>query len=123
MLGKLYISANSKAEKLQRTTELVVEAIEGKVAQDAPARNALKKLHAALSKASGEAEKVRPVSMDTLALAGGGDRPVIVERQMTEGSIMANDEDVGMDGDGDEGVTGVQDPLLEELLEGEDDDL
>lgn len=123
MLGKLYISANSKTEKLQSTIELVVEAINGKIAQDAPARNALKKLHSALSKALGDSEKVKPVSADTLVPTGRDDGPTTVEGKVIEGSTMANEEDVEMDGDGDEGVTEVQDSLLEKLPEGEDDDL
>lgn len=122
VLGKLYISANSKAEKLRSTIELVVEAMNGKIAQDAPARNALKKLHLALSKALGDAEKVKPISPDTLAPPGRDDGPNSVEGQVIGGSIMAYEEDVEMDGDGDEGVTEVQDSLLQEFLEDEDGD-
>lgn len=123
MLGKLYISVNSKMEKLQSTIELVVEAINGKIAQDAPARNALRKLHSALSKALGDADKVRPVSADTMAPTRRDDGPTSVEGQVIEGSTMANGEDAEVDGDGNEGVTEIQESLLEELPEGEDDRL
>lgn len=116
MLGKLYITANSTAEKLHRTTTLVIEAIDEKVAQDAPSRNALNKLHSALSKALGEAGKVKPVSP-----AGGDDGVTTVEEQGVEDPILANEEDVGMEGVKNEGVTEVQDSLLEELLDDEDD--
>ena len=122
MLGKLYITANSKTEKLQSTIKLVVEAIDNKVAQDAPSRNALNKLHLALSKALGEAGKVKPISEDTLAPAGKDDGLTTVEEPGVEESVMANEEDVGMAGVEDEGLTDVQDSLLEELLKDDDDD-
>lgn len=121
MLGKLYISANSKTEKLQSTTELVVEAIDCKIAQDAPSRNALNKLHLALSKALGEAEKVKRDSEDTSAPTED-DGLTTVQEQGLKRSFMANEEDIEMDGSRDEGVTEVQDSLLEELLDGEDDE-
>ena len=122
MLGKLYISTNNSIEKLQSTTELVVEAIDdGKVAQEAPSRNALKRLHSALSKALGDTEKIKPISRDPMML-GGDDGLTTVEEQVIEGSIVANKEDVEMGCHGDEGVREVPD-ALGELLDGEDDDL
>ena len=122
MLGKLYISTNNSIEKLQSTTELVVEAIdEGKVAQEAPSRNALKRLHSALSKALGDTERFKPISRD-LMMPGGDGGLTTVEEQIIEGSVVANEEDIEMGRHGDEGGTEVQDSL-EELLEGEDDDL
>ena len=57
LLGKLYISPSSNSEKLQTAHELVVEAIELKVANDAPSRNAFTKLLNALVKVIGEAKK------------------------------------------------------------------
>ena len=117
MLGKLYITANSTTEKLHRTTKLVVEAIDDKVAQDAPSRNALSKLHLALSKALGEAGKIKPISP-----AGGDDGLTKVDEQGVEDSILANEGDVGMEVVENEGVTEVQDSLLEDLLDDEDDD-
>lgn len=123
MLGKLYITANSRTEKLQSTTGLVVEAIDNKVAQDAPSRNALNKLHSALSKALGETGKVNPISKDTLAPGGGNDDLTTVGEQRVEESVVATDEDVRMGGIEDVGVTEIQDSLLEELLDDEDDDL
>lgn len=119
MLGKLHITANSKTEKLQSTIELLVEAIDNKIAQDAPSRNALNKLHSALSKAIGEAGKSKP---DTLAPVGGDDGLIVVEEQGGEESVVATEEDVGMEGVEGEGVTKARDSLLEELLDDEDDD-
>lgn len=113
MLGKLHITANSKKERLQSTIELVVEAIDNKVAQDAPSRNALNKLHLTLSKALGGAGKSKP---DKLAPVGGD------EEQGVEESVVADEKDVGMEIVEEEGVTKAQDSLLEELLEDEDDD-
>ena len=123
MLGKLYISANSRTEKLQSTTGLVVEAIDGKVAHDAPSRNALRKLLSVLSKALGDAEKVKPIAVDSSAPAGGDDGLTAVDEQMIEGSIVANEEGVSMGGNGDGSVTEVQDSISRELLEGEEDNL
>ena len=123
MLGKLYISANSRTEKLQSTTGLVVEAIDGKVAHDAPSRNALRKLLSVLSKALGDAEKVKPIAVDSSAPAEGDDGLTAVDEQMIEGSIVAKEEGVSMGGNGNGSVTEVQDSISRELLEGEEDDL
>lgn len=122
MLGKLFITPNSKTEMLQSTTELVEEAIVNKVAQDAPSRNALNKLHSALSKALGESGKVNPISEDTLAPAGGDDGLTMLEGQGGEESVVGTEKDIGIEGIEDEGVTVAQDSLLEELLDDEDDD-
>ena len=123
MLGKLYISANSRTEELQSTIGLVVEAIDGKVAHDAPSRNALRKLLSVLSKALGDAEKVKPIAVDSSAPAGGDDGLTAVDEQMIEGSIVASEEGFRMEVNGDESVTEVQDCISRELLEGEEDDL
>ena len=120
MLGKLHISAKSKTKKLQSTTELVAGAIDKNIAQDAPSRNALNKLHSALSKALGEARKVVPDAEDTQAAAGDGGLTTLQEQRVEE-SVMADEEDVRMEGLDDEGVTEVQDSLLDELLDDEDE--
>ena len=120
MLGKLYISANAKAKKLQSTTELVAGAIDKNIAQDAPSRNALNKLHSALSKALKEAGKVVPDSEDAQAAAGDGGQSTL-QAQRVEESAMADEADVKMEGLEDEGVTEVQGSLLEELLDDEDE--
>ena len=125
MLGKLYVTANSKTKKLQSTTEIVAGAIDKNIAQDAPSRNALNKLRSALNKALGEAGKVVPVSKDTQAAAqaaaGGDDGLATLQEQRVEESVMADEEDIRMEGLKDEGVTEVQDSLLEELLDDEDE--
>lgn len=123
MLGKLYVSANSGMEKLQSTTELVVEVIDGKVAHDAASRNALRRLFSVLSKALGDSEKVKPVAVDSSAPAGEDDGLTAIYEQISEGSIVANEEGVRMEVNGDESVTEVQDSISGELLKGEEDDL
>ena len=120
MLGKLYISANAKIKKLQSTTELVAGAIDKNIAQDAPSRNALNKLHSALSKALGEAGRVVPDSEAAQAAAGDGGQTTLQEQRVEE-SVMADEEDVKVEGLEDEGATEVQDSLLEELLDDNDE--
>lgn len=118
MLGKLYISTNSETEKLQSTAELVMEAIDNRVAQDAPSRNSLNKLYLALSRALGEAEKIQPISEDTLAPAGRADGLTTVKNQETKESVMADEEYVRIKVVED---TEVQDPSLEESLKDDED--
>ena len=117
MLGKLQISANSRTEKLQSTTELVVEAIDDQVAQDAPSRNALNKLHSALVKALGHPE-VKQISGDMSAPAGKDNGLTTIQE---EGLIKAQNEYIRTVGVEDEGVSKVQNSMLEGLLDGEDD--
>lgn len=53
MLGKLHVSPTSTAEKMRAAHELLADAIEGRIASDAPSRNAMNKLLMALTKAIG----------------------------------------------------------------------
>ena len=119
MLGKLYITANSGIEKLRNTIELVVGAIDNKIVTDAASRNALNKLHLALSKAMGEAGKSKKGAEDTLAPAEEG--LTTVQEQGAEESVLANEEHVKMESVEDEGVTEAKDSLLDELLTDEED--
>ena len=57
ILGRLYITASSSHEKLQMAFDLATEALESKVASDAPSRNAIIKVHGALGKAIGDTGK------------------------------------------------------------------
>ena len=119
MLGKLYISANSKTERLQKTTQLVAEAIDGKVAHDAPSRNALRKLLSALSKALGDVKKVKSIALDSST--PGGDEGLTAVDEQIEGCVTANGEGQKMDGEGDENVTEVQHAISGDLFDGEED--
>lgn len=50
LLGKLYFTAESDLEKLRAVSRLVDEAVDDKIAQDAPARNTLAKVQTSLDK-------------------------------------------------------------------------
>jgi len=120
MLGKLYITANSNSEKLRITTDLVIEAIDNKIASDAPSRNALNKLHLALSKAMGEAGKTKKIAENILAPADE-EGPTTVEEQGAEESVLAKEEDLPIETVEGEGFTEAQDSLLEELFTDEEE--
>ncbi|KAK4697012.1 condensin complex subunit 3, partial [Lecanoromycetidae sp. Uapishka_2] len=119
MLGKLYITANSDPEKLQNTTELVIEAIDNKTASDAPSRNALNKLHIALSKAMGEAGK-RKKCAENISAPADEATSTTLEEPVGDKPVLAHDEDVPLDTIEEEGMTEAQDSLLEELLTDEE---
>ncbi|KAL8922423.1 MAG: hypothetical protein Q9208_005145 [Pyrenodesmia sp. 3 TL-2023] len=111
MIGKIYVTPNSTREKLRAVNDLVVEAIDEKVATDATTRNALNKLNLALTRVLGEADTVQ------LSLEGHG------ADQTLAGNT--NEVEAALEVDATEGkaVTQGQDTLLEELLDGEGDDV
>lgn len=118
MLGKLCITANSSAEKLQSTTTLVVEAIDGKAADDAASRNALNKLHLALGKAIGEAGMAKKSLKDTLAEDG----LTSVGYQDGDELRLHRDQNIKMEVIPEiDCVTKAEDSLLEELLDDDKD--
>ena len=124
MLGKLYITANSASEKLTTVFELVVEAIDNKIASDATSRNALNKLHTALSKAIGESGNIRTQSDEGITVAGqeverDTEAPAQDLEDETRMELVEEDEATGFP---IEGATGVQDSVLEELLDDDDED-
>lgn len=116
MLSKLYIPADADPEKLRNVYELVAQAIEDKVAVDAPSRNALNKLEVTLVKIVGElAEAGREETMIAGSVAGNetdagtetgaeteedGEKKRRGEESEAEGSVAAAKED-GEDGEGD----------------------
>lgn len=129
LLGKLYISANSTQEKLQTARELVAEAIDMKIANDAASRTGLSKLHAALTKVIGEAGKPkRTLEEETVVDVGSGGEP-----GARDSPAKADAANVKMDDAVDDAGTGasesnvrtaeVQNSLLEELLEDDDEEL
>ena len=119
MLGKIYISANSKTEKLQSTIELVTGAIDDRIAQDAPSRNALNRLHSALSKAFGEADKAKLMTED-ISVPAEFDGLTDVQHLRPERSILADREDVRMNGIKDDGVKEIHILVSEGILDGRD---
>lgn len=121
MLGKLYITANSNPEKLSSVSELVAEAIDLKVATDAPSRNALTKLHGSLGKVVGEAGAVKKRVEEGATVLDEG--KTIAEEDEAEAPALASEEDVKMEIEEQEDMTKLKDSLLEELLDDEDEEL
>ena len=121
MLGKLYINANSNAEKLQSTTELVEDVIDERISSEASSRNAFSKLHVQLKKAMGAAKDMRKTSNDTLAHAAA-DGLTTADDEKIDGSVSANEGDIKME-ENDENVTKANDSLIEDLLDDDDEDI
>ena len=141
MLGKLYITSNSSSEKLHTVTELVTEAIDNKIASDAPSRTALNKLQTAVKKALGEttiAPTKRPKAQQQQLSTGEEDEgqtvlaPGIAESVLEEEELDVAITDESRPGEseektemtmnnGEEGTTVGQDSLLEELLDDDGD--
>ena len=118
MLGKLYITANSSAEKLRITSELVTEAIDGNIATDAASRSALNKLHLALSKAMGEAGKSMRIT-DEMPAPMYQDGLTVVQDQ-AEDSILATKDVLKVESVVDHSIADANDSLMDELLTDEE---
>ena len=126
-MSKLYITDNSNPGKLQSVHGLVIEAIDLKVATDAPTRNGLNKLELALNKALGESGTFRQgIEGETVAepVQGG---LIVVDEGQSEVPVAQSDglEDTRMEDmkhEEDEGMTGTHDTLLKELLNDDDED-
>lgn len=100
-MSKLYIPADADAEKLRNAYELVAQAIEDKVASDAPGRNALNKMEVSLGKIVGDlAEAAR-------------------EETMVAGSVVGDETDAGTETEGDSAVRKVVGPEEEGESEAE----
>jgi len=119
MLSKLYITPNSDPTKLEAAKDLAAEAVDSKIATDAPSRNALNKLYTALSKALGE--------NGTAGKSAEG--VTIVETRQNEGLAAVEEEGAVAHG-GEEveetevqAATEVGESLLEELLDDEEEEL
>lgn len=127
LLGKLYIAANSTPEKLQVIYELVTEAIDIKVANEAASRNALSKLHMALKKVIGEAGTARrSVEEETVPDVALEESIVMAKAEsMEDGETQIADviQDAEIKTAEEEGKTEAQDSLLEDLLDDEDMEL
>lgn len=119
MLSKLYITSNSDPTKLEAAKDLAAEAVDSKIATDAPSRNALNKLYTAVSKALGEN-----------GTAGKGAEGVtIVETRQNEGLTAVEEEGAVTHGGEEVEETEVRaaaeggESLLEELLDDEEEEL
>lgn len=108
MLGKLYITPNSDGEKLQTALDLTTEAIDIKIASDAPSRNALNRLHTALSKAIGES---------AIARRGVEEETAAPEEEEAAPEATEVDDDTRMETVVKQEKTEAEDMLLEELLD------
>ena len=120
MLGKLYITANSSPEKLQSVHELVIEAMDGKVATDAPSRNALTKLSTALGKVLGEVGTIRKSIEDGVTALE--EEMAVAEEDGADALALGSEEETKTEAV-EEGETERRDSLLDELLDDEEDDL
>lgn len=110
LFSKLYITTNSTQEKLQTVHELTAEAVDMRIANDAASRNGLNKLHAALTKAIGEAKSTKKsVEEETVA--------DIAQDESTIREEIADREEVKTESGGAEDGKEVQDSLLGELLD------
>ncbi len=117
MLGKLYISPTSSADKLHAVHELVSDAIDAKIATDAPSRNALNKLLTALAKAIGTGGAAVPAKNDAEegTMVAGED-----ESEEHDGGVVGVEKmDVVEEGDEE---AEAKDSVLEELLDAGDED-
>ena len=127
MMSKLYITGNSNPEKLLSVHGLVVEAIDLKIATDAPTRNGLHKLEVALNKAIGESgifkqgtegETIAEPAQEGLTVVDEGQSGLPVTHPDDVEDIMMED----VKHEKEEEMTGAHDTLLEELLDDEDED-
>jgi condensin complex subunit 3 len=116
MLGRLYITPHSTPEKLQMACDLVAEAIDAKVATDAPTRNALTKLQTALTRAIGDEAQI--TGRKSIVPEGAALSPVEVESAPPEPEEDVTMQDVDMTMQ----ETKVEDSVLDELLDEDDDD-
>ena len=147
MAGKINVTAASDPEKLQTLLDLTAEAIDLKIATDAPSRNALTKLHATLVKITGEVESRNAKSQredKDAVLDDEGEATVVGARDDVQEPAVAGSEEEdedeeeatkmeivqeGGEGEGEDEVrgvapgVGVKDSILDDLLDEEDEEL
>ncbi|KAL8711762.1 MAG: hypothetical protein Q9220_003933 [cf. Caloplaca sp. 1 TL-2023] len=116
MLGKIYVTPNSSPDKMKTVADLVTEAVDAKVATDTTTRNALNKLHQALSKVLGETHiSLAGIENQTADQTAAG-----LEMKPEEAS---ESEETKMDVDHDPAPRQSDDTLIEELLDDEPENL
>ena len=118
MLGKLCITANSSAEKLRSTTELLVRAIDSRTAADAASRNALHRFHSALRKALDDADICTKTSEDAATLMCTDDLTTVEECKAYKD--LACDKSLRAASGENGSMVEANDSLLEQLLTDED---
>ena len=123
IFAKLYVTANADPEKLRTLQDLVTEAVDDKVLSDAPSRNSLSKLQAALTKVAATAAAAATVPEgQTAALETEATETVTPEEQeeeitMVEGmtSKLAIRTKTGL-------VDRAEDSLVSELLDDDEEE-
>ncbi len=115
MVGKVHMTSNSSGDKLQAVSELVAEAIDGKLATDTATKNALLKCQLALGKVLGEARTTQSKMEDQ------GADPTMVENE-TRLEVESEVEEKEVPVEEKAAGPGGRDSLLEELLDDEDDE-
>ena len=116
LLGKLYVSASSSMEKVQNAKDLVAEAIDMNIANDAACRNGLNKFQAAIVKVIGESETDKQaVDEETMAEIGQ-------ESKMEVDDAGLPNLELQPDVVKTEPLPDAQDSLLEELLADDDEE-
>ena len=122
MLGKLFITATSSPEKLQLVLEHVTEAIDLKVAGDAPSRNALTKLQSSLTKAIGEIEPIRKGVIKEETVPMDDYEGEVAGEEEAGLAVRGSEDETKMDVDPEE-TPETKDSILDELLDDEEEEL
>lgn len=127
MLSKLYVTPNSTCSKLQTVFDLVTEAIDSKISNDALSRNSLTKFHTALSKAIADNLGTETATKTRESSAKG--ELLVVDRESEKDIRKVGVKLGGEGGDEEDKVMqnrimkhedgGVKDLILDELLEDE----
>ena len=122
IFSKLYVTANADLEKLRTIQDLVNEAVDDKVLTDAPSRNSLLKLQAALAKVAATAAAAEPDGQ--AAITDGAVTPetqVEEAREVEEVTIVDGMRSSLAMRPKREHVDHSRDSLISELLEDDED--
>ena len=135
MAGKITIAASSSSEKLQTALDLVAEAIDLKIATDAPSRNALTRLHVGLLKIIDDNKRNTMPHGDAGEIVPGNDAAPVIrggEEGAEEAITGSSEEETKMDMEmeivpeveegGDDEAREVKDSALEDLLSDDDEE-
>lgn len=116
LLGKLYVTANSSADKLKTAKDLAAEAIEMNIVNDASSRNGLNKFHTALVKVIGDCTiNNNPVVDDETTVIVAQETKMMVEDGTKPPGALPTDVVKA------EPIPEGQDSLLDQLLEDDDE--
>ncbi|KAI9760675.1 MAG: hypothetical protein M4579_001539 [Chaenotheca gracillima] len=122
MLGKLYVSPSSSAEKTRSVHELVTEAINERIVSDAPGRNALNKLQSALSKVvedSNAREGTTTVATEAETVLDEEEGEADGKDKDVEDTKVKQEPEDDVEGTVDEGTT--RDSIVDALLDDADE--